>query len=250
MPTRTAHRIPYVPPPVEPPSPVTPSAWRAVPTFCGCGERLLLIRPGRTHCERCRQGVRSDLPPWRYESRVPDEDAPPVVTLPPPSPPSPVPPAPTSLRILVTGSRDWKDRDAIRRALIEAARDVPAGSVTVVHGAARGADSIADEVANGLGMQVEDHPVTPSDWRRVGKGAGHVRNAEMVRLGADVVLAFPLGESRGTRGCMQLATEAGLTVRDLGDQPPPQPLPVPPPLPPDPEAVAYAWQMLAPWYDR
>ena len=36
----------------------------------------------------------------------------------------------------------------------------------------------------------------------------------MVDLGADVCLAFPLGESRGTRDCMRRASEAGIPVID------------------------------------
>lgn len=42
--------------------------------------------------------------------------------------------------------------------------------------------------------------------------AGPLRNRDMVTAGADKVLAFPLGPSRGTRGCMRLAREAGLDV--------------------------------------
>lgn len=42
--------------------------------------------------------------------------------------------------------------------------------------------------------------------------AGPYRNRDMVGLGADVVLAFPVGPSRGTRGTMRLAKAAGLTI--------------------------------------
>lgn len=115
------------------------------------------------------------------------------------------------MRILITGSRDWADRDVIRRALIRAGQDAhvhPQG-VTVVHGGARGADQIAGELAGEFGCMVEVHR---ADWDRYGKAAGHRRNAEMVALGADVCLAFPLGESRGTRGCMALAEKAGIPV--------------------------------------
>jgi hypothetical protein len=116
-----------------------------------------------------------------------------------------------TLRILITGSRDWIDRDAIRAALVQAGRTAgvhPQGT-TVVHGGARGADRIAGEIAREFGCTVEIHP---ADWDGLGKAAGHRRNAEMVNAGADVCLAFPLGESRGTRGCMQLAEAAGIPV--------------------------------------
>jgi hypothetical protein len=117
----------------------------------------------------------------------------------------------SGLRILITGSRDWSDRDAIRAAIVTWGRGVGARpqQVTVVHGGARGADLLAAAVAGELGCQVEEHP---ADWRLFGKAAGHRRNAEMVQAGADVVLAFPLGESRGTRMCMWMAKAAGIPV--------------------------------------
>lgn len=122
-------------------------------------------------------------------------------------------------RVLVTGSRGWTDLVSIRNALAAAISDlgVSPSMVTVVHGAAPGADSLAGSTAWDLGMFVERHP---ADWQRHGRSAGHVRNAEMVRLGADLCLAFPLGESRGSRGCMRLATLAGIPVRNLGDPDP------------------------------
>lgn len=44
-------------------------------------------------------------------------------------------------------------------------------------------------------------------------GAGPRRNARMVGLGADLMIAAPLGRSYGTRGCMRLARAAGIPVR-------------------------------------
>jgi hypothetical protein len=37
----------------------------------------------------------------------------------------------------------------------------------------------------------------------------------MVDLGADLVLAFPLGKSEGTRDCIRRATAAGIHVREV-----------------------------------
>ncbi|HEY2763334.1 MAG TPA: DUF2493 domain-containing protein [Pseudonocardiaceae bacterium] len=122
-----------------------------------------------------------------------------------------------TLRVLITGSREWRDRDVIRQALLSIAsvHGIPARNVTVVHGAARGADSIAAEIAAQLGMVVEPHP---ADWKTHGKAAGVIRNAEMVCLGAGVCLAFPLGRSVGTQDCMRRARKAGITVIDYGDR--------------------------------
>lgn len=112
-------------------------------------------------------------------------------------------------RILVTGSRDLADTALVMAALKSAAAEF-GPDVVVVHGAARGADTLADRAAQTLGLKVEPHP---ADWAGLGRKAGIVRNAEMVREGADVMLAFPLGESRGTRDAMRRAEAAGIPVR-------------------------------------
>jgi hypothetical protein len=119
-------------------------------------------------------------------------------------------------RILVTGSRNWPDGDEylIYRAILRwlDGQGWTFGSdpnPVVVHGGARGVDTISDKWATSHGWVSECHP---ADWKRWGRSAGHRRNAEMVALGADVCLAFPLGASPGTRGCMRLAWEAGIRV--------------------------------------
>lgn len=114
-------------------------------------------------------------------------------------------------RLLVTGSRSWTDRAVIARALIDVDAEwgVPRDAV-LVHGGARGADLIAADVWAGFGMTVEAHP---ADWDRYGQRAGYVRNAEMVRAGAHLCLAFIVDGSRGATMCAQLAEEAGIPVR-------------------------------------
>jgi len=117
----------------------------------------------------------------------------------------------TPRRVLITGSRDWTDEQAIRAALANITMWHGA-EIVVVHGACpTGADAIADRVARdwGGGMTVERHP---ADWNAHGKAAGPLRNKHMVSLGADVCLAFPQGESRGTRHCMSEARAAGIPV--------------------------------------
>lgn len=130
------------------------------------------------------------------------------------------------MRILVTGSRDWADRNAVYRALNQVCDDfglnyppdeygntMPDPSrITVVHGhCPTGADQIADDWCIGAFFEAERHP---ADWDRHGKAAGPIRNQEMVDLGADLVLAFPArGISRGTWDCVDRAREAGIPVR-------------------------------------
>jgi len=120
-------------------------------------------------------------------------------------------------RVLVTGSRVWSDSEAIHEALDREYERSPSGMI-VVHGAARGADTIAWQWAMDMFYQrhLVKHEAHHADWDRYQLAAGHVRNAEMVKLGASVCLAFPLGDSRGTRGCMKLAERARIPVINYG----------------------------------
>ena len=115
-------------------------------------------------------------------------------------------------RILVTGSRDWDDKQELRFALIRAASPyLPA--VVIVHGGCpTGADAMAAEWASDMDVPAEPHP---ADWDAYGKAAGPRRNAEMVALGADLCLAFfkQGAGNRGTSDCAGKALAAGIPVR-------------------------------------
>lgn len=97
------------------------------------------------------------------------------------------------MRVIVTGSRGWEDRERIELRLSQLP---PSPTTTIVHGDARGPDRIAGQFAAILGMTVEAHP---AEWDRLGKSAGRVRNEKMCLLGADLLIAFWDGESRGTK---------------------------------------------------
>lgn len=72
-----------------------------------------------------------------------------------------------------------------------------------------GADAIATRIWVQLGGLPEIHA---ADWSR-GKRAGPERNARMVRMGADLLLAFILDASPGATGCAEMAERAGIPVR-------------------------------------
>ena len=114
------------------------------------------------------------------------------------------------LRIIVTGSRDWSDPRPIRDALREAA-DGLSEEPTVIHGGANGADAIAAQAATTWGWNVERHD---ADWKKRGKAAGPMRNVEMVAAGADVVLAFPIGDRTASPGPL-LEAHVNVTVLPL-----------------------------------
>jgi hypothetical protein len=128
-------------------------------------------------------------------------------------------------RVLVTGSRDFTDYttvclelgDVMVRLIAAAERHAgdPYPQVVVVHGTARGADELAERAACALGMKTERHP---ADWSK-GRSAGYERNAAMVKLGADVCLAFYQTGSgnRGTDHCARTAEHAGIPVKRISN---------------------------------
>jgi len=135
-----------------------------------------------------------------------------------------------TIRVLVTGGRDYPNREAVRRMLTFIAALFPqaaAGDFVLVHGDCkyrrkgkvdfnRSADQLAAQVAKGLGWQVEAHPVTQDDYARLGRSrAPRERNERMVSLGAAVCAAFPGGG--GTRHCRETARAAGIRVITLSE---------------------------------
>lgn len=64
----------------------------------------------------------------------------------------------------------------------------------IVHGAARGADALAELWAQARGVETRPCPVTREQWFTLGRAAGLMRNTFMlVRYGPDAVIAFPGG---------------------------------------------------------
>lgn len=108
------------------------------------------------------------------------------------------------MRVIVCGSRGWNDQKRIADRLFE----LPSNSV-IVHGAAKGADRIAHQEAQKLGLLVESYP---ADWQRWGKRAGGIRNGEMAARGADLLIAFWDGSSSGTVDMMERAANYGIEI--------------------------------------
>lgn len=75
--------------------------------------------------------------------------------------------------------------------------------VTIVHGGARGVDTIAGKYATDLGFKVD---VFPANWNKHGKAAGPIRNREMIST-CEAVYAFWDGKSRGTKNAIDTAIQ-------------------------------------------
>jgi hypothetical protein len=108
------------------------------------------------------------------------------------------------MKVLVCGSRDWDDYHAVESRL----RHLNTmGNLTVIHGAARGADQMAGTAAAKMGCPVQEFP---ADWRGKGKRAGIIRNLEMLDQEPDLVLAFWKNGSTGTGHTISEAKKRGI----------------------------------------
>ena len=110
------------------------------------------------------------------------------------------------MRLLVCGDRNWADLAMIQQRVAELYPQV------VIHGCARGADSLAGLAARNLRIPVVEFP---AQWQTYGRAAGMIRNQQMLIEGKpDYVLAFHdrLETSRGTADMVQRARAKGIPV--------------------------------------
>jgi hypothetical protein len=110
------------------------------------------------------------------------------------------------LRVLMCGDRNWTDREVIEKVIEVYQPEI------VIEGEARGADTISREVAEAKGIKVEKYP---ADWDKNGKGAGPIRNLQMLVQGKpDIVLAFhsKLSESKGTLNMIMQSIQRDIPV--------------------------------------
>lgn len=106
------------------------------------------------------------------------------------------------MKLIVCGGRDYEDREALKRAILQL------GPTQIAHGAARGADSLADSIARELGIPVTSFP---AKWDLHGRSAGYRRNGEMLAdFKPDSVLAAPGGN--GTADMVAKSLRAGVRV--------------------------------------
>lgn len=79
----------------------------------------------------------------------------------------------------------------------------------VVSGGAAGADALAERWARENNKKLT---VMPADWKKYGKSAGMVRNADIVKA-AEVVIALWDGQSPGTKATISMAERDGKKVK-------------------------------------
>ena len=95
------------------------------------------------------------------------------------------------MNVAVVGSRKFNDYDSLCEVLFSSVNPL---EDTIVSGGAKGADILAEQFADENNIPKK---VFLADWNKYGKGAGFIRNSQIIEE-ADYVIAFWDGISKGT----------------------------------------------------
>lgn len=112
------------------------------------------------------------------------------------------------MKVLVCGGRNFTDSKRVFETL-----DAYEKIDEIIHGGARGADTLAGDWAQHNG--VEETRVL-AQWTKYGNRAGPIRNREMLGLNPDLVIAFAGG--KGTADMVRIAKAAGIPTIEISPQ--------------------------------
>ena len=112
------------------------------------------------------------------------------------------------MNILICGDRYYTDCKKIQEYLntLDPLQDV------IIHGAARGADSLAGNLATSMKMRVLEFP---AKWEEFNKSAGPIRNQQMIDEGhPDLVVYFHdnIDVSKGTKDMVDRDTRTNIPI--------------------------------------
>lgn len=117
-------------------------------------------------------------------------------------------------RVAVVGSRTYNNYALVEKTIDAILEKRGWKDVIIVSGGARGVDTLAE-----LYAIRRNHPmkVYPADWS-IGEQAGYLRNKTIVE-NSDFVIAFHLGNSKGTQHTIDIAKNMGVEVIEISIQP-------------------------------
>ena len=113
------------------------------------------------------------------------------------------------VKVLITGGREFSDKEFLYQCLSEFHEE---HSISLlIHGCAKGADTLANEWSEENSINIAKYPVTRADWGKYGKAAGVFRNQDMLNDSKpDFVLAFD--GANGTKHMKKYAQKNGYAV--------------------------------------
>ena len=117
------------------------------------------------------------------------------------------------MKILVCGGRNYLNYEYLALTLDDIIRQTHYPyECTILQGGAKGTDFLAKVYANQWDCEMKEYP---ANWKKYGKGAGPIRNQQMLDEGKpDLVVAFPGGV--GTADMIRRSKKAGIEVIEVG----------------------------------
>lgn len=109
------------------------------------------------------------------------------------------------MRLIVCGGRDYSNEKHITETLDRIHKKKPI--TMIIEGGADGADKLAGEWAD---KNLIPRVTCPANWKYLDKAAGPRRNAVMLSLNPEGVVAFPGG--RGTEDMINQAFQRGVKI--------------------------------------
>lgn len=120
------------------------------------------------------------------------------------------------IKVIIAGLRNFYDYDIVEDTVVSyfMSRGILKENVEIISGGARGADSLGEQLADSYGLKLT---VFPAQWNTYGKTAGMIRNKEMADYAIKdsdkaILFAFWDGQSRGTKGMIDIAKRCGMEV--------------------------------------
>ena len=114
------------------------------------------------------------------------------------------------MRIIVIGSRLFRDKELVRDSIRQAWIDLGKPAlVTIVHTGAPGPEAEASILADKMGFTLEIHD---KNWEN-GSLAASIRNQEIIKLGADLCLIFIRNNPPALLNFSEQVKSSGIPVR-------------------------------------
>ena len=106
-------------------------------------------------------------------------------------------------RVVVAGSRNFKDYSHLSNELSKFLRDYADRDIIILSGTANGADKLGERFAMEKGYVLEKYPAL---WEKYGVSAAVKRNEQMAEI-ADAVVVFWDGTSKGSKNMIECANK-------------------------------------------
>lgn len=113
-------------------------------------------------------------------------------------------------KVIIAGSRNFNDKELLYEKVNEILSTID-DEFEIVSGHCRGADMLGE-------LYAVDHHINyitfPAFWDIYGKSAGYIRNYKMAKYAGEngILIAFPVGESKGTRMMIKIAKQIRMKV--------------------------------------